>query len=73
MSVIKGDTTYAGIIEIDGQLACKQCKTVNPNCKATMHMDFTDKFVNQHSCMKCGNTITATTMRDEESRAMWGD
>lgn len=73
MAITKGDTTYSGLIEIDGKLACEGCKTVNPAGKQTMHMDFTDKYMSNYECFKCGNSISVTTKRDKESAAMWAD
>ena len=71
MSIKKGKTTFDGVIEIDGKLACEKCKTINPKAKTIMHMDYTDKFVYQYEC-DCGNAISTSTKRDKKSAAMWG-
>ena len=73
MSITKGKTTYSGVIEIDGQLACEGCKTVNPKGKLTMHMDFTDKYVSNYECCECRNIMSVAIKRNKESAAMWGN
>ena len=67
MFITKGNTTYDGIIEIDGQFACEKCKTINPSGKLIMHIDFTDKYISNYECETCGNAISTETMRS------WGD
>ena len=71
MSVIKQNTIYDGLIEIDGNLACEGCKTINPECRCDMHMDCTDCFIYNYSCIKCGHRITTTTKRVGKVAMYW--
>lgn len=69
--IVRGNTTYFGIIEIDGKFACSGCNTINPETNKTMHMDFNDRFDNSYSCLKCGNCITVSTKRTGENLLYW--
>ena len=71
MKIVKGKNTYEGFIDIDGQIACEKCKTINPLCKRGMHMDCTDKFINTYQCEKCGNQMSVITKRSKEDLAYW--
>jgi hypothetical protein len=73
MKIVKGDTTFSGLIDIDGKLACEQCKEINPKVKSTMHMDFVDRYVNSYECCNCGNEISKSTIRTGEDADYWSE
>jgi len=70
MSLIKGNSTYEGMIEIGGKLACESCKTIGPECRYGMHVDCDNKFINTYTC-KCGNIISISTKRTGEGAKYW--
>lgn len=56
----KGNTTYYGVIEIDGKLAL------------VCHMDGRDFYKNVYNCAKCGNVLEVEQKRNKRDRAYWG-
>lgn len=41
------------------------CKCGNETFKKDMHLDYTDKAVNNYTCMKCGTHVSTESYRDE--------
>ena len=69
--MVKGDSEYYGIVETeDGRLVCDVCG--GNTMKTTMHMDYTDHFVNSGYCTDCKNPITISTKRSDEDKMYWG-
>lgn len=69
--IVKGRSTYFGVEEIDGKLACSRCKTINPKVKRIIHLDGTKFFSSTYQC-DCGNGITINTEREEDD-GYWSD
>lgn len=57
------------LVETEHGVACG-CK--NPSLKMVCHMDLKDAYSTSYSC-SCGNSITVTKPRTEESMMLWGD
>ena len=70
-TIKKGTTQYDGVIEIDGNLACEGCKTVNPSGQMVMHMDGKDFYSTVYKCGICGNQISVMNKRSKKDRAYW--
>lgn len=47
------------------------CKCGNKDFNMTAHLDYTNKYINNYKCSKCGNIIGTESYRDEESRMFW--
>jgi ribosomal protein L44E len=67
----RGKSTYYGIIEIDGKMACEQCKTLEPACSTVMHTDSVKSYSWTSKCNNCGNYITMETLRTKKDRKYW--
>ncbi|MCM0757430.1 hypothetical protein M7775_02465 [Sporomusa sphaeroides DSM 2875] len=67
----RGRSTYYGIVVVDGDLACEQCKTRKPACTTVMHADSTKSYTWVYKCDTCGNYITMETQRSKKDRQYW--
>ena len=68
--IVRGNSTYYGVVEIEGEIACAKCKTIGPKAKMVMHMDGTDFYTNVFEC-ECGNRIQQDSKRSMEDAAYW--
>ncbi|HWR06155.1 hypothetical protein [Sporomusa sp.] len=64
-------STYYGIIEINGKMACEQCKTLEPVCSTVMHADGAKSYRWTSKCNNCGNYITVETPRSKQDQKYW--
>jgi NAD-dependent dihydropyrimidine dehydrogenase PreA subunit len=54
-----------------GEYCCPKCEGFK--FKRGMHLDATTYYINQYSCVDCGEIISTKHSRSKESQMYWGE
>lgn len=69
-TVVKGKSTFYGVITVNDELRCDKCKAELKGLKRVLHVDRSDSYTDMFTC-SCGNSIERTIKRGKDDLMGW--